>query len=967
MKMKNKEDSLTVAVRIRPISHAEVSMGCAEIISAIENNMVCMLDPSDNEYDILRVNRSREKTFVFDHVFGPYSSQGQVYNQTTKALVESVLDGYNATIFAYGPTGAGKTYTMVGTDVEPGIMVLTLNYLYQEMHRTRHDQKYSVKMSYLEIYNEMVRDLLNPTSDFLDVREDTKGVQVAGLTEYEALTTSEIMELLSRGNKERMCEPTAVNETSSRSHAILQVTVEQRSRVRDITDEVKIAKLFMIDLAGSERASQTQNKGKRLIEGAHINRSLLALGNCINALTEKGGKSTYVNYRDSKLTRLLKDSLGGNCKTVMIAHVSPASLSFEESRNTLAYADRAKSIKVKAKRNQYSVNYHVAQYQNIISDLRQEIILLKTQLVEADSINHSSARTVVNRTKSANVMERLKEELKVTFQEQLELRKEIIDLEDTALQYSVEYQRHLLTIEEWEQEESRRRVRETGKMKTTNQIIKENFRAKHASPFRRHEQFVDKNNKNISEPADVTAARDEILTIKQRLEEIEDEKTNLTEKLDEQKREKEYLEESFQNKISNEDRREILEALCKIHDFQIRNVELESVALMREYLLQHKDLTTQRKELRNNVVHDIVELQRDIIQGNNLKYPFDLESLYQMYKEQVKQDNVPMAGLAIDVKRIGTQVPALPPLVTRVDETKLSPNTSPYPGKNNLKVKKKWTDNNFSDQESVTSSKFNLTRNPFPVNSYNDKSSDTLSNNAGRYPRRRGTFVYKDGGSLIYEHSTQSSQTKGSDSKYTTPRLQTLQNSNMYIQPILPKHILSLSRENDTHSTSSIQTVSVKVNNDVTMDDRTERKRSASAELIRGKALIGRKVDSQLTHRRKTKTYNKTSKQTKPLWNSNFSTKVNRSELYATGLEAISNNYGKPMRQNKGLERMTDMKHFPTNSPRQQIMTVKTTVPKQKVVRRNDNSNFVKTSNDNLAISGTSFVPRPSQPGFGRL
>ncbi|PIK61708.1 putative kinesin-like protein KIF19 [Apostichopus japonicus] len=140
---------------------------------------------------------------------------------------------------------------------------------------------------------------------------------------------------------------------------------------------MRIGKLFMIDLAGSERASQTKNRGKRMIEGAHINRSLLALGNCINALCE-GGK--YVNYRDSKLTRLLKDSLGGNCKTVMIANISPASFFFEESRNTLLYADRAKNIKMKIKSNTTSVSYHVAQYTNIISELKQEINRLKQKI-----------------------------------------------------------------------------------------------------------------------------------------------------------------------------------------------------------------------------------------------------------------------------------------------------------------------------------------------------------------------------------------------------------------------------------------------------------------------------------------------------------------------------------------------------------------------------------------------------------
>ncbi|XP_045020672.1 kinesin-like protein KIF19 [Bubalus bubalis] len=207
--------------------------------------------------------------------------------------------------------------------------------------------EYEVSMSYLEIYNEMIRDLLNPSLGYLELREDSKGViQVAGLTEVSTINAKEIMQLLMRGNRQRTQEPTAANQTSSRSHAVLQVTVRQRGRVRDVLQEVRQGRLFMIDLAGSERASQTQNRGQRMKEGAHINRSLLALGNCINALSDKGANK-YVNYRDSKLTRLLKDSLGGNSRTVMIAHISPASSAFEESRNTLTYAGRAKSIKTR--------------------------------------------------------------------------------------------------------------------------------------------------------------------------------------------------------------------------------------------------------------------------------------------------------------------------------------------------------------------------------------------------------------------------------------------------------------------------------------------------------------------------------------------------------------------------------------------------------------------------------------------
>ncbi|XP_064869291.1 kinesin-like protein KIF19 [Oncorhynchus nerka] len=305
------------------------------------------MNPMEDPDNILRANRSREKTYMFDVAFDCSANQEEVYRATTKGLIEGLISGYNATVFAYGPTGCGKTFTMLGTDREPGIYVHTLNDLFKAIEETSDDMQYNIFMSYLEIYNEMIRDLLNPSSGFLDLREDSKGeIQVAGITEVCTINAREIMDLLMKGNKQRTQEPTAANQTSSRSHAVLQVSVRQTSRCRDLLQEVRFARLFMIDLAGSERASQTQNRGQRLKEGAHINRSLLALGNCINALSEKHGNK-YVNYRDSKLTRLLKDSLGGNSRTVMIAHISPASLAFEESRNTLSYADRAKSIRTR--------------------------------------------------------------------------------------------------------------------------------------------------------------------------------------------------------------------------------------------------------------------------------------------------------------------------------------------------------------------------------------------------------------------------------------------------------------------------------------------------------------------------------------------------------------------------------------------------------------------------------------------
>lgn len=375
-----KDQQLVVALRVRPISVAELEEGATLIAHKVDEQMVVLMDPMEDPDDILRAHRSREKSYLFDVAFDFTSTQEMVYQATTKDLIEGVISGYNATVFAYGPTGCGKTYTMLGTDHEPGIYVRTLNDLFRAIEESSSDVEYEVSMSYLEIYNEMIRDLLNPTLGYLELREDSKGViQVAGITEVSTINANEVMQLLMKGNQQRTQEPTAANQTSSRSHAVLQVAVRQHSRIKSIVQEVRLGRLFMIDLAGSERASQTQNRGQRMKEGAHINRSLLALGNCINALSDKGSNK-YVNYRDSKLTRLLKDSLGGNSRTVMIAHISPASTAFEESRNTLTYAGRAKNIKTRVKQNLLTVSYHIAQYTHIIQNLRREIQQLRGEI-----------------------------------------------------------------------------------------------------------------------------------------------------------------------------------------------------------------------------------------------------------------------------------------------------------------------------------------------------------------------------------------------------------------------------------------------------------------------------------------------------------------------------------------------------------------------------------------------------------
>jgi hypothetical protein len=278
--------------------------------------------------------------FTFDYVFDTESSQQEVYEQTAKPAVFSILEGYNSTIFAYGQTGTGKTYTMEGftynnTDPQRGIIPRSIEEIfnYIEMYSSS-DTKFMVRASYLQIYNESISDLLKPEKISLQIREDKKkGVFVESLSEWAVRSPSDIYTLLQRGASVRATACTKMNDVSSRSHAVFVITVEQMT-IHDNNGEqstqIKVGKLNLVDLAGSERIRVTGATGKQLEESKKINKSLSALGNVIYALTDNKGRS-HIPYRDSKLTRLLEDSLGGNCKTTMMAMISPAHDSFNES------------------------------------------------------------------------------------------------------------------------------------------------------------------------------------------------------------------------------------------------------------------------------------------------------------------------------------------------------------------------------------------------------------------------------------------------------------------------------------------------------------------------------------------------------------------------------------------------------------------------------------------------------------
>ena len=338
--------------------------------------------------------RSKDQTFGFDRVFDENTTQAEVYEATTRSLLDSVLDGYNATVFAYGATGCGKTHTITGTAQQPGVIFLTMQELFERIGEQTGDKVTEISLSYLEIYNETIRDLLVPggSKTGLMLREDAnQAVSVAGLSSHHPQNVQEVMDMIVRGNEYRTMSPTEANATSSRSHAVLQINISQKDRNADVNEPHTMATLSIIDLAGSERASATKNRGERLLEGANINKSLLALGSCINALCDPR-KRNHVPYRNSKLTRLLKFSLGGNCKTVMIVCVSPSSAHFDETQNTLRYANRAKNIQTKVTRNVYNVNRHVKDFLVKIDEQMALINELKQQQKDHEGLAFAKFR-----------------------------------------------------------------------------------------------------------------------------------------------------------------------------------------------------------------------------------------------------------------------------------------------------------------------------------------------------------------------------------------------------------------------------------------------------------------------------------------------------------------------------------------------------------------------------------------------
>ena len=363
------DDNVKVVVRCRCMMPYELKASQQVGVTVTEDS---------GRITVIDAKSKAERDFTFDQVFGFESKQVDIYNLVARPIVDSVLEGYNGTIFAYGQTGTGKTYTMEGVRSQPenrGIIPNSFAHIFGHIAKAEKGTNFLVRISYMEIYQEMIRDLLAKDKDQhkrLELKEhpDT-GVYVKDLSKYVVDSADDLDRLMTLGNKNRVVGKTNMNEHSSRSHAIFSMTIECSEVSQNNSQHIRAGKLNLVDLAGSERQSKTGASGTRLQEASKINLSLSTLANVISALVD--GKSSFIPYRNSKLTRLLQDSLGGNSKTLMIANIGPSMYNSDETLSTLRYANRAKNIKNKAIINEDPKDALLKHFQMQIAELKRKL------------------------------------------------------------------------------------------------------------------------------------------------------------------------------------------------------------------------------------------------------------------------------------------------------------------------------------------------------------------------------------------------------------------------------------------------------------------------------------------------------------------------------------------------------------------------------------------------------------------
>ena len=441
----NQKSQITIAIRIRPLSQNEKELSDIESVTAINSNSLSV----SSENSAKKNSQIKYQQFFFDYVFDKTATQQEIYTKTTKNLLESIIEGYNATVFAYGATGSGKTYTMLGiNENERGIMPRSVIDLFKMLNK-RKNKEFRLSVSYVEIYNEEIRDLLGNREELKLHEDPTKGVIIQGVKEIFVDNVDNFFDILYKGNQKRTVGKTNANETSSRSHALLKINIENKDKEGPNSSNINCGRFILVDLAGSEKNNSSINPNNnnnsnnnnlnaknnlRQQEGAKINQSLLYLGICINALASK---SKFIPWRNSKLTHILKDSIGGNAKIVMISTISPSLFCTEETLNTLNYSNRAKNITTIIKKNVINVidrESQVNKYKEIINNLSDELEAKRNQLAVITNNKYLLPKKDINGINNNGSldgqnlkMDKISKEIKSHFNEEMRIKLEIFE------------------------------------------------------------------------------------------------------------------------------------------------------------------------------------------------------------------------------------------------------------------------------------------------------------------------------------------------------------------------------------------------------------------------------------------------------------------------------------------------------------------------------------------------------------
>ena len=436
---KNSQKSqIIIAIRLRPLSQNEKDLSDIESVSVINSTSLTV---SAENYT-KKNNQIKYQQFFFDHVFDKNASQQEIYNKTTKPLLEKIIEGFNATVFAYGATGSGKTYTMLGNNQnERGIMPRSVSDLFKLLQKQK-NKEFRIQVSYVEIYNEEIRDLLGNREELKLHEDPVKGVLLQGVKELYVENADNFFDILYKGNMKRTVGKTNANETSSRSHALLRINIENKDKEGPNSLKINCGRFILVDLAGSEKNNPAINSNNNLSnnknalrqqEGAKINQSLLNLGICINALASK---SKFIPWRNSKLTHILKDYIGGNSKVVMISTISPSLFCLDETLNTLNYSNRAKNITTIIKKNVINVidrESQVNKYKEIITNLSDELEAKRNQLAIITNNKYLLQKKETNDINIQdaglnNKMDKLSKEITSHFNEEMRIKLEIFEV-----------------------------------------------------------------------------------------------------------------------------------------------------------------------------------------------------------------------------------------------------------------------------------------------------------------------------------------------------------------------------------------------------------------------------------------------------------------------------------------------------------------------------------------------------------